>query len=226
MKKTTLKKSISKKTLPLPKAKALANKNTSFYIVGIGASAGGLEALKIFFNNTPPTCGMAFVVVQHLDPTRKSLLTELLAECTKMKVKEVADGILVLPDCIYIIPPNKELEIFKGHLQLFSPTKKRGSRRPIDSFFHSLAIDQKEKAIGIVLSGTGSDGSIGLKEIKAAGGKTFVQEPKSALFRGMPESAISGKVADHILPPEKMPAQLQRFSEIIRKKTEETPLKF
>lgn len=181
------------------------------FIVGMGASAGGLAALKLFFDHTPNDSGMAFVIVQHLDPTHKSHLTELLAVHTKMKVTEIADGTIVKPNCVYIIPPNKDLSIFHGMLQLTEPKESRGKRKTIDSFFQSLAEDQKEKAIGIVLSGTGAEGTLGLKEIKARGGVTIVQDPKSAQFSGMPNNAIIAKVVDYILAPEKMPEQLLSY---------------
>ncbi|OFY84204.1 MAG: hypothetical protein A3F72_14345 [Bacteroidetes bacterium RIFCSPLOWO2_12_FULL_35_15] len=210
MKKVASKKSISKNSIT-PITKASVKTENDFFIVGIGASAGGLEALKKFFDNTSSYSGIAFIIIQHLDPTHKSLLSELIAEHTRMKVSEITAGLKVKPNCVYIIPPNKDLEIFNGELVISIPSKTRASRRPIDMFFHSLAEDQKDKAIGIILSGTGTDGTIGLKEIKAEGGISIAQEPHSAQFAGMPESAIAAKTADYILSPEKMPEKLMQY---------------
>jgi two-component system CheB/CheR fusion protein len=211
-----VKKAIQKKVLPkksnatLPKSAAVHYKKNLF-IAGIGASAGGLEALKLFFDNFPPDSGMAFVIVQHLDPTHKSLLTELIGMHTKMQVAEVTDGLKVKPNCVYIIPPNRDLRILHSTLKITEPTQGRTVRRPIDLFFQSLAQDQKDMAIGIILSGTGTEGTLGLKEIKAEGGISFVQDPKTAQFAGMPQSAITAATPDFILPPEKMPDQLIEY---------------
>jgi two-component system CheB/CheR fusion protein len=223
LKKNDKKKIALKKPKKVVKKTLSVNKKSDFFIVGIGASAGGLEALKVFFENTPSDIGMAFVIVQHLDPTHKSLLSELVAEHTKMKVSEISDGTYVKPNCVYIIPPNKDLRIFNGILQLIKPTELRAKRRTIDSFFHSLAEDQKEKAIGIVLSGTGTEGTLGLKDIKTEGGVAFVQDPKSAQFTGMPQSAITAKAADYILPPEKIPSQILKYINKIGKTTTLSP---
>lgn len=211
MKKITLKKKAVKKTAKVSLKPNSVDKKKNLFIAGIGASAGGLEALKVFFDNAPSDSGIAFIIVQHLDPMHKSLLSELLSEHTKMKVSEVTDGIKVKPNCVYIIPPNKDLRILNGILLLIKPTEARAKRRSIDSFFHSLAEDQKENAIGIILSGTGTEGTLGLKEIKAEGGISIVQDPKTAKFDGMPQSAIDAKTADYILAPEKMPAQLLKY---------------
>lgn len=213
MKKEDFKKITSKKTNSIPEMKVPVGKKSDFFIVGIGASAGGLEALKAFFDTCASDSGMAFVIVQHRDPMHESFLPELISEHTQMKASEITNGLKVNPDCVYTIPPNKDLEIFHGKFKLSNPKKARGLRRPIDIFFHSLAEDQKDKTIGIILSGTGTDGTIGLKEIKAAGGISIVQEPDTAQFAGMPESAISAKTADYILPPEKMPLQLLQYVE-------------
>jgi two-component system CheB/CheR fusion protein len=182
----------------------------SFPIVGIGASAGGLPAFEQFFARMPATTesGMAFVLVQHLDPDRKSILTDLVKRCTEMQVFEVTDGMEVQPNCAYIIPPNKDMAFMYGRLHLMEPVAPRGLRLPIDFFFRSLAQDQHEQAICIVLSGTGTDGTLGLKEIKGQGGMTMVQDPASAKYDGMPHSAIATGMVDYILPPAEMPAQL------------------
>lgn len=184
------------------------HQQSAAFVVGIGASAGGLEALKILFDHMPPDSGMAFVIVQHLDPTHRSMLTDLISPHTKMMVKEIINGTTVKPDCVYVIPPDRELAISEQRLFLAAMPDERIKRRPIDSFFRSLAEDLKENAIGIILSGTGTEGTLGLKEIKAAGGLAIVQDPETALFDGMPRSAITARVADYIMPPGKIPEKL------------------
>ncbi|MEW6110656.1 MAG: chemotaxis protein CheB [Thermodesulfobacteriota bacterium] len=179
-----------------------------FPIVGIGASAGGLEAFEQFFNNMPPDSGMAFVLVQHLDPTHKSILTDLIQTYTRMKVREVEDGIKVEPNHVYVIPPNSDMAILHGRLHLMEPSAPRGLRQPIDFFFRSLSEDRQEKAICIVFSGTGTEGTLGLREIKGQGGMVMVQDPATAKYDGMPRSAIATGLVDYILPPDKMPEQL------------------
>lgn len=185
------------------------NPATVFPIVGIGASAGGLEALEQFFRHVPPHSGMAFVLVQHLDPSHDSLLTEILQRNTSMPVTEALDEILVEPNHVYVIPPNRDMAIFHGKLQLSVPSEPRGQRLPIDAFLRSLAEDQHENAIGIILSGTGSDGTQGLRAILGAGGVTLVQEPATAKYDGMPSSAIQAGCATRVLPVDKMPEALQ-----------------
>ena len=179
-----------------------------FPIVGIGASAGGLEALEQFFRHAPADSGMAFVLVQHLDPSHASLLTEILQRTTTMPVIEAMDQIPVEPNCVYVIPPNRDMTIFHGTLQLSVPNEPHGQRMPIDAFLRSLADDRQEKAIGIILSGTGSDGTLGLRAILGAGGVTLVQEPATAKYDGMPSSAIHAGYATHVLPVDKMPEVL------------------
>lgn len=181
------------------------------FIVGIGASAGGLEAFTTFFTHMPPDSGMAFVLVQHLDPVRPSLLPELLAPHTPMPVRPVADRMPVAPNHVYLIPPNTTLTIDRGVLCLAPPTEAHGHRMPIDHFFQSLAADQGARAIGIVLSGTGSDGTLGLVAIKECGGMTMAQAPESAQYDGMPQSAITRGVVDHVLPIAQMPATLLAY---------------
>ena len=180
-----------------------------FSIVGIGASAGGLEALEQFFRYVPANSGMAFVLVQHLDPSHVSLLTEILQRTTAMLVTEASDEILVEPNHVYVIPPNRDMAIFHRKLQLSVPNEPRGQRLPIDAFLQSLAEDQRENAIGIVLSGTGSDGTQGLRAILRAGGVTLVQEPTTAKYDGMPSSAIQAGCATQVLPVDKMPEALK-----------------
>ncbi len=189
--------------------------DTFFPIVGIGASAGGLAAFEAFFENMPSDSetGIAFVLVQHLDPGHKSILSELVRRYTRMRVFEVKDGMTVEPNCTYIIPPNKDMALRNGKLHLLEPMPTLGVRLPIDFFFRSLAQDRGEEAICIVLSGTGSDGTLGLKAIKEAGGMVMVQESESATYDGMPRSAIATGMADYILPVKDMPAQLISYVE-------------
>ena len=180
-------------------------------IVGIGASAGGLEALEKFFTNLPPRPGMAFVVITHMDPHHKSLMSELLSKYTQMEVSQAVDGMRVASDTVYIIPPNKDLVIAGGVLHTQDPSVYRGIRQPIDLFFRSLAEDQKEDAICIVLSGTGSDGTLGLKAVKGVGGMAMVQEESSAKYDGMPRSAIATGLVDFVLPVEQIPDRLIEY---------------
>ncbi len=181
--------------------------------MGIGASAGGLSAFEAFFSampeNTDP--GIAFVLVQHLAPDHKSILTDLVRRYTRMQVFEVEDGMAVTPNCTYIIPPNRDMAFLNGTLQLLEPSRPRGHRLPIDFFFRSLAQDQHERAICIVLSGTGSDGTHGVREIKAEGGMVMTQNPESTEYDGMPRNAIATGLVDYVLPPAEMPAQLMAY---------------
>jgi two-component system, chemotaxis family, CheB/CheR fusion protein len=185
----------------------------SFPIVGIGASAGGLAAFEAFFSGMPANVdpGMAFVLVQHLAPDHKSILTDLIRRYTRMQVFEVEDGMIVQPNCTYIIPPGYDMAFFGGSLQLLEPVQPRGQRLPIDFFFRSLAQDQQERAIGIVLSGTGSDGTLGVRAIKGEGGMVMAQNLESTDYDGMPRSAIITGLVDYVLPPAKMPAQLMVY---------------
>ena len=185
-----------------------------FPIVGIGASAGGLAAFEAFFSGMPEDAdpGMAFVLVQHLAPDHKSLLTELIRRYTRMQVFEVADGMAVCPNCAYIIPPNRDMAFLNGTLQLLEPASPRGQRLPIDFFFRSLAQDQHERAIGVVLSGTGSDGTLGIRAIKGEGGMVMAQNPASTEYDGMPRSALATGLVDYELPPAEMAAQLIAYT--------------
>jgi two-component system CheB/CheR fusion protein len=180
-------------------------------IVGIGASAGGLEALEQFFENMPKDNGMAFVVIQHLDPNHVGIMPELLQRTTTMKVIQASDRLKVKPNYVYVIPPGKSMSLLKGALHLFAPVETRGLRLPIDIFFRSLADDLQEKSIGIILSGMGSDGSLGLKAIKEKSGIVLVQDPESAKFDSMPRSATAAVIADIVAPAEELPARLINF---------------
>lgn len=182
-------------------------------IVGIGASAGGLEAFEQFFSRMSSNSGLAFILVSHLDPEHASMLTEILQRSTQMTVVEVQDGMEVKPDFVYVIPPRREMIISHGILKLNIPVLPRGQRMPIDLFFRSLAQDQGEKSIGIILSGTGSDGTMGLRDIYGMGGIAIVQDPATAMYDGMPLNAIHAGYYTHILPVSKMPETiLERIS--------------
>jgi len=166
----------AKSSRPL-KVKSAGIASRLFPIVGIGASAGGLEALEQFLGSVPENSGMAYVVIQHLDPTQKGMLPELLQRVSKIKVIQVTDNMIVKQDCAYVIPPNKTMSILKGVLHLFKPLETRGLRLPIDFFLRSLADDLHENSIGVILSGMGSDGSIGIRSIKEKNGIVLIQEP-------------------------------------------------
>ncbi len=193
---------------------ALQSPQLDFPIVGIGASAGGLAAFEKFFSGMPADAdpGMAFVLVQHLAPDHKSILTDLVQRYTRMQVVEVEDGMSVHINCAYIIPPNRDMALMNGRLHLLEPSSPRGQRLPIDFLFRSLAQDQHERAIGIVLSGTGSDGTLGARAIKDAGGIVIAQTPESTEFDGMPRSAIAIGVVDYTLLPAEMAARLITFA--------------
>lgn len=197
-----------------PEFKATSERKTSvrntekFPIIGIGASAGGLEALEQFLSNVPEKSGMAFVVIQHLDPTQKGMLPELLQRITSMKVFQVTDRMLVRINSVYVIPPNTSMSILNGVLHLFEPVESRGLRLPIDYFFRSLADDRKDLSIGVILSGMGSDGVIGLRAIKEKNGLVMVQDPSDAKFDSMPRSSIDAVTIDIVAAARELPARL------------------
>jgi len=201
-----------------PDSKRLApqseNAALRFPIVGLGASAGGLAAFDAFFSALPRDVdtGMAFVLVQHLAPDHKSLLAELVRRYTRMEVFDVEDGMRVEPNRAYIIPPNCDMGFEGGALRLHAPVAPRGRRLPIDFFFRSLAEAQRERAIGVVFSGTGSDGTLGVRAIKGEGGMAMAQNPESTEFDGMPRSAIATGLVDYVLPPAEMPARLMAYA--------------
>ncbi len=184
-----------------------------FPIVGVGASAGGLAAFEEFLEGMPADTdpGMAFVLIQHLAPDHKSLLAELVRRYTRMEVFEVEDGHVVRPNCAYIIPPNSQMVIEHGRLRLSEPEQPRGLRLPIDVFFRSLAEEYAQKAIAVVLSGSGRDGTLGARAVKAAGGLVMAQSPDTAGFDGMPASVIEAGLADYILPPREMATRLMEY---------------
>ncbi len=180
-------------------------------VVGIGASAGGVEAFESFFSQMSPTTGMVFVVVQHLAPDHPSILAEIIQRYTQMPVQQVKNDMQVMANHVYVIPPNSMMGLFNGHLQLLQPAESTSIRLPIDYFFRSLAADMHERAVGIILSGTASDGTLGLKAIKEQGGMIMVQDPTSTVYDGMPRNAISTGLVDFILTPAAMPQQLEKY---------------
>ena len=180
-------------------------------MVAIGASAGGLAAFTALLKALPSKSGMAFVLIQHLEPNHESALTTLLSKATSMPVVEVSDGLAVEPNCVYVIPPNKNMTIRKGNLRLAPRSEASGLQRPIDEFSVALAEEQGNAAIGVVLSGTGSDGTYGLKTIKTAGGVTFAQDPKTAQWPAMPANAITAGAVDFVLSPKSIAAELARI---------------
>lgn len=214
----------AERDLPFPRDGIVPKENLFFPIVGIGASAGGLEALEQFLRHVPEGSGLAFVIVQHLDPTRLGSLPELLQRATGMEVLLACDRMRVKPNGVYVIPPNKDLSILHGVLHLFEPTSPRGQRLPIDYFFRSLAEDQQERSVGVILTGMGADGTMGLKAIKEKGGIAVVQEPASAKFDSMPRSALDTGLADLVAPVENLPEKIIEFLSHNRMAKEEAEL--
>lgn len=201
--------------------------NSVSYVVGIGASAGGLRALEEFFENMPPDSGASFVVIQHLSPDFKSMMDELLERRTTMEVHLAIDELGLKPNSIYLIPPGKNLIVRDRKLHLVDQDRQQGSKHPhfpIDIFFHSLALEYQSKAIAVVLSGTGSDGSHGLTAINEQGGVAMVQDPNTAEFDGMPQSALQTGVVDRVLAPRDLARVIYEFVrsplEILQPKTE------
>lgn len=184
-------------------------KKNNYYIVGIGASAGGLEALEKLFDSMPEQEELAFIIIQHLSPDYKSLMGELLEKHTRMAIKQAEDGMSVEPRCIYLIPRKKNMYIYQS--RLFLTEQEHGLNLPIDIFLESLAEDQKENAIAVILSGTGSDGTRGVRSIKENGGYVIVQDESTAKFDGMPKSAISTGIVDFVLPPEEIGREIKNF---------------
>jgi two-component system CheB/CheR fusion protein len=212
-----LKKILPKKTARSKAGAAFAQpllsptSDDALFIVGVGASAGGLEALEQFLGPVPRGCDLAFVVVQHLDPTRKGIMVELLQRATAMPVVQIKDRMTVKAGHVYVIPPNRDLSILHGVLHLLEPTAPRGRRLPIDSFFRALADDQRKRSVGVILSGMGADGTMGLRAIKEKGGAVFVQTPASAKFDSMPRSAVDLGVADGMAPAEQLVGRIAAF---------------
>lgn len=185
--------------------------SSTISVVGIGASAGGIEALSSFFDAMPPDSGCAFVVVLHLDPKHESEMARILGGRTSMAVVQVEDGMTLAADYVYVIAPDTDLKLIKGRLKVSKPSGPRWRRHPVDVLFASIAAEQRERSIAIVLSGTGSNGTEGLKEIRVEGGMSLVQTPETARFDGMPRSAISAGLADHVLAPDRMPEAILAY---------------
>jgi len=195
----------------VPSAKLPAKPVSALLIVGVGASAGGLEAFTQLLHSLPGDSGMAFVIIQHLDPNHESMLTDLLSKATMMTVREAQDGMHVDPNCAYVIPPNMYLTLADGALSLRPRSEGGGPHMPIDIFFRSLAETQTDRAVGVILSGAGSDGALGLEAIHSQGGMSLVQDPLSAKFDGMPRSAIATGCVDFVLNPEGIAKELVRI---------------
>jgi two-component system CheB/CheR fusion protein len=210
-------------TLQNENAPAENGRKKPFYIVGMGGSAGSLEAFEQFFQNMPADSGLAFVIVSHLDPTHKGIMPELLQRVTTMKVQQVKDGMKVEPNKVYVIPPNKDMSLLHKTLQLLEPSMPRGLRMPIDFFFRHLAEDQLENSIAIIFSGMGSDGTLGLKAIKEKLGVVMVQDPGSTKYDGMPRSAISTGLVDFVAPSNELPAKLLGYVNHYYKMARELP---
>lgn len=194
---------------------------TADFLIGMGASAGGLDALKAFFAEMSPRSGFAFVVVQHVEQNSQRLLVDALAGATQMAVYEIRDKTPVEPQCVYVTPANTSVEIKKNLLRLKNVGSENTQPHPIDRFFYSLADEKQSDAIGIILSGAGSDGTLGLKAISNAGGMTMAQAPKSAAYDAMPRNAITTGVVDHVLPPGEMPEELVAYVRHLRKVSNE-----
>ena len=193
-----------------PRQAPLRDSN-DFPVIGIGASAGGLEAFQKFFDALPPDSGMAIILIQHLDPTHQSMMVELLAGHTSMKVQHAADGMEVERGSVYVIPPGVYLSMHEGALRLSKPRERHGARLPFDFLLHSLADEMGERAICVILSGTGADGSLGLKTVKEKCGLVIAQDPDEATFDGMPRSAITTGAVDLVLPVAKIPEALVKY---------------
>jgi chemotaxis response regulator CheB len=197
--------------IPDPPPQASSPQEEPFPIVALGASAGGLEALQQFLAEIPARPGMAFIINQHLDPNHPSQLAGLLQKHSLVPVIEAEDNSQIKPDTVYVIPPHKNMVVVNQALQLMDQQKLEGPSHNIDIFFRSLAEDQKERAICVVLSGTGTDGTLGLRAGKAELGLAIAQDPATAAFNGMPNSAIDTGIVDFVLPPSRMYAKLKEY---------------
>lgn len=206
------KKSTTKKTSASRRASGRADvEAATFPIVAIGASAGGLEAFSNLLRGLPPEPGLALIFIPHLDPTHESAMVELLARVTRLPVLQAREGLPVDCNSVYVLPPNSDLAISEGMLHLVRREARRGQHMPIDSFFGSLASDQTANAVGVILSGTANDGTLGLSAIKQSGGITFAQDPETAKYDGMPQSAIAAGVVDYVLSPDRIAQELVRI---------------
>src|SRR5579863_10159123 len=190
----------------------MKQESSEFLIVALGASAGGLEPLETFFKHMPADAGFGFVIIQHLAPDHPTALPQLLGRHTAMPVEEAKNHTQVAPNHVYVIPPNATLTIQDGVLRVAAPAEARGVRTPIDAFFGSLADDRGENAVCIMLSGTGTDGTHGLRAVKEHGGMALAQTLGSAKYDAIPRSAISTGLVDHVLPGDQMPAKLIEYA--------------
>src|SRR5262245_7286396 len=197
---------------PAERAEGQQGKKDLVAVVGVGASAGGLEAFRQLLKRLPDDTGMAIVLITHLDPRHESILPELLAKATPLPVSEAEDGARVAPNHVYVMPRNASMAIEGGALRLWPREKGHGQHRPIDAFLRTLAEDQNVRAIGVILSGTATDGTLGMEAIKAEGGITFAQEPKSAQYDSMPRSAVAAGCVDFVLTPEEIAREIARIS--------------
>ena len=195
-----------KRTKPAKELRGLPS--PVYPIVAIGASAGGLDACTRLIDSLPARTGMAFVLIQHLDPNHESMMADLLAGHTTMTVQQASDGDIIAPEHLYIIPPGSYLSVAEGKLHLSTPGARRGARLPFDFLLNSLAEDCPERTIGVILSGTGADGSLGLKALHDVGGFTIAQQPEEAEYDGMPKAAIAAGAVDLILPVGEIAAAL------------------
>ena len=186
-------------------------KANRLYIVGIGASAGGLEAINAFFEKVPEDSGLSFVLIQHLSPDYKSMMPELLAKHTMLKISKITNATTIQPNAIYTIPADKNITVSGGKLYLEDRGSPKTLNLPINIFFKSLADDLRERAVGVVLSGTGSDATLGIEAIKQYGGMVIAQDPNSAAFDSMPKSAIATGLVDFILTPSRMPEAIVKY---------------
>ena len=203
----------SKRARRVPRTTGLGGKvDASPCVVAIGASAGGFDALIEFLHVVPANSGLSFIILQHLSPSPRSLSAELFSRHTAMSVRAAEDGMLLEPNCVYTTPADRDIRVQGGHIGLAKPSEARGHRLPVDQLFRSLGQDRRERAIGIVLSGTGSDGALGLKDIVANGGIVLVQAPETAQFDGMPRSAIATGLIAYVLPIAKMPRILMSYA--------------
>ncbi|HEV2549812.1 MAG TPA: chemotaxis protein CheB [Stellaceae bacterium] len=198
--------------LPPRRRRSASRERGDFPVVGIGASAGGLDAFQKFLDALPADNGMAFILVQHLDPTHQSMMVELLAGHTAMTVRHAADGMVLERGCVYVIPPGVYLSIRDGALRLSKPRERHGARMPLDFLLRSMSAELGERAICVILSGTGADGSLGLKAVKEKGGLVIAQDPSEAGYDGMPRNAIATGAVDLVLPVAKIPAILAKYS--------------
>jgi two-component system CheB/CheR fusion protein len=182
-----------------------------FFIAGLGASAGGLEAFEEFFEKLPPDTGIGYVIVTHMDPTKKGIMPELIQRSTRMPVVQAEDNMAVEPDHVYVIPPNRDMTISGGVLKLHPSSTEKGVRMPIDIFLRSLAGDRRELAIAVIFSGMGTDGMLGVKTIKEENGTVMAQDPLEAKFNSMPQSAINTGMVDYVAPAYDLPKELVEF---------------